>query len=124
MQRSAPRSRNGWVATPASATGSRSPPAICAWTLRSPSLSCWPPWDWRCSVWSSWPSGPSSPGMYPSAPHRPPAFEAIQGLSMTAPSLLYHAADLIAFARDLFAAAGCDDDKPQVIAELLVEADL
>ena len=32
--------------------------------------------------------------------------------------------DLIAFARDLFAAAGCDDDKPQVIAELLVEADL
>src|SRR5215470_14298943 len=36
----------------------------------------------------------------------------------------YRAADLIAFARDLFAAAGCDGDKPQLIAELLVEADL
>src|SRR6476660_4308340 len=36
----------------------------------------------------------------------------------------YRAADLTAFARGLFAAAGCDGDKPQVIAELLVEADL
>jgi LDH2 family malate/lactate/ureidoglycolate dehydrogenase len=36
----------------------------------------------------------------------------------------YRAADLTAFARALFAAAGCDGDKPQVIAELLVEADL
>jgi LDH2 family malate/lactate/ureidoglycolate dehydrogenase len=36
----------------------------------------------------------------------------------------YRAADLIAFARALFGAAGCDGDKPQVIAELLVEADL
>lgn len=36
----------------------------------------------------------------------------------------YRAADLVAFARALFAAAGCDGDKPQVIAEYLVEADL
>jgi LDH2 family malate/lactate/ureidoglycolate dehydrogenase len=36
----------------------------------------------------------------------------------------YHAPDLVAFAAGLFAAAGCDGDKPQVIAELLVEADL
>jgi LDH2 family malate/lactate/ureidoglycolate dehydrogenase len=36
----------------------------------------------------------------------------------------YAAADLVAFARGLFAAAGCDADKPQLIAELLVEADL
>jgi LDH2 family malate/lactate/ureidoglycolate dehydrogenase len=36
----------------------------------------------------------------------------------------YRAADLVAFARELFAAAGCDGDKPQMIAELLVEADL
>src|SRR5215468_11877263 len=36
----------------------------------------------------------------------------------------YRAADLIAFARDLFADVGCDVDKPQAIAELLVEADL
>jgi LDH2 family malate/lactate/ureidoglycolate dehydrogenase len=36
----------------------------------------------------------------------------------------YRAADIVAFARDLFAAAGCDGDKPQLIAELLVEADL
>jgi LDH2 family malate/lactate/ureidoglycolate dehydrogenase len=36
----------------------------------------------------------------------------------------YRAADLVAFARDLFAAAGCDGDKPLMIAELLVEADL
>jgi LDH2 family malate/lactate/ureidoglycolate dehydrogenase len=36
----------------------------------------------------------------------------------------YAAADLIRFARDLFAAAGCDGDKPDVIAQLLVEADL
>jgi LDH2 family malate/lactate/ureidoglycolate dehydrogenase len=36
----------------------------------------------------------------------------------------YAAADLVAFARGLFAAAGCDGDKPQLIAELLVEADL
>ncbi|MGE0120002.1 MAG: Ldh family oxidoreductase [Dongiaceae bacterium] len=36
----------------------------------------------------------------------------------------YRAADLVAFAAGLFAAAGCDGDKPQVMAELLVEADL
>jgi LDH2 family malate/lactate/ureidoglycolate dehydrogenase len=36
----------------------------------------------------------------------------------------YRAADLVAFARGLFAAAGCDGDKPHVIAEYLVEADL
>src|SRR5215510_3343036 len=36
----------------------------------------------------------------------------------------YRAADLVGFARDLFAAAGCDGDKPQVIADLLVEGDL
>lgn len=36
----------------------------------------------------------------------------------------YRAADLVAFARGLFATAGCDGDKPQLIAELLVEADL
>ena len=36
----------------------------------------------------------------------------------------YRAADLVAFAGALFAAAGCDGDKPQLIAELLVEADL
>src|SRR5882724_11150914 len=40
------------------------------------------------------------------------------------PAPRYRAADLIAFARALFAAAGCDGDKPQAIAELLVEADL
>jgi LDH2 family malate/lactate/ureidoglycolate dehydrogenase len=43
---------------------------------------------------------------------------------VTATSPRYRAADLVAYARDLFAAAGCDGDKPQVIAELLVEADL
>ena len=36
----------------------------------------------------------------------------------------YRAPDLVAFAAGLFAAAGCDGDKPQVTAELLVEADL
>lgn len=36
----------------------------------------------------------------------------------------YRASDLVAFAAGLFAAAGCDGDKPQVMAELLVEADL
>ncbi len=40
------------------------------------------------------------------------------------PTPHYRAADLIAFTRALFAAAGCDGDKPQAIAELLVEADL
>jgi LDH2 family malate/lactate/ureidoglycolate dehydrogenase len=43
---------------------------------------------------------------------------------MTTSSPRYRAADLLAFARDLFAASGCDGDKPQLIAELLVEADL
>jgi LDH2 family malate/lactate/ureidoglycolate dehydrogenase len=37
---------------------------------------------------------------------------------------VYAAADLRRFASDLFAAAGCDGDKPALIAELLVEADL
>ena len=36
----------------------------------------------------------------------------------------YRAADLVAFAADLFAAAGCDADKPATIAAGLVEADL
>lgn len=36
----------------------------------------------------------------------------------------YAASDLIAFAAQLFAAAGCDGDKPDTIARLLVEADL
>lgn len=36
----------------------------------------------------------------------------------------YRAADLIDFAAALFAAAGCDGDKPRTIAEGLVEADL
>ncbi len=36
----------------------------------------------------------------------------------------FRAAELTDFARCLFAAAGCDGDKPQRIAELLVEADL
>lgn len=36
----------------------------------------------------------------------------------------YRPADLIAFTAALFAAAGCDGDKPQTIAALLVEADL
>ncbi len=36
----------------------------------------------------------------------------------------YRAAELVAFARALFTAAGCDGDKPPLIAELLVEADL
>ncbi len=40
------------------------------------------------------------------------------------PAARYHAADLTAFAGALFAAAGCDGDKPDLIAELLVEADL
>jgi LDH2 family malate/lactate/ureidoglycolate dehydrogenase len=39
-------------------------------------------------------------------------------------SPVYSATDLVAFARALFQAAGCDDDKPQTITELLVEADL
>jgi LDH2 family malate/lactate/ureidoglycolate dehydrogenase len=43
---------------------------------------------------------------------------------MIAPRPRYRAADLVAFARALFAAAGCDGDKPRIIAELLVEADL
>lgn len=41
---------------------------------------------------------------------------------MTAPR--YAAEDLIAFATQLFAAAGCDGDKPDTVARLLVEADL
>lgn len=36
----------------------------------------------------------------------------------------YPAADLVAYAADLFRAAGCDGDKPDVIAAGLVEADL
>jgi len=36
----------------------------------------------------------------------------------------YHASDLIAYATALFAAAGCDGDKPATIATGLVEADL
>jgi LDH2 family malate/lactate/ureidoglycolate dehydrogenase len=40
------------------------------------------------------------------------------------PSPIYSVTDLIAFAGALFQAAGCDGDKPQTIAELLVEADV
>jgi LDH2 family malate/lactate/ureidoglycolate dehydrogenase len=36
----------------------------------------------------------------------------------------YDAAALVAFARALFAAAGCDEDKAQTLAEVLVEGDL
>ena len=36
----------------------------------------------------------------------------------------YRAADLVQYATDLFAAAGCDGDKPATIATGLVEADL
>ena len=36
----------------------------------------------------------------------------------------YRAADLIGYAAALFAAAGCDGDKPAAIAAGLVEADL
>lgn len=36
----------------------------------------------------------------------------------------YRVADLIAFARALFAAAGCDGDKPDALAEALVEGEL
>jgi LDH2 family malate/lactate/ureidoglycolate dehydrogenase len=36
----------------------------------------------------------------------------------------FRAADLVGYARALFAAAGCDGDKPEVIAAALVEADL
>jgi LDH2 family malate/lactate/ureidoglycolate dehydrogenase len=45
-------------------------------------------------------------------------------LNGAAGAAAYAAADLIRFASDLFAAAGCDGDKPQLIAELLIEADL
>jgi LDH2 family malate/lactate/ureidoglycolate dehydrogenase len=40
------------------------------------------------------------------------------------PDQRYRPADLIAFATDLFTAAGCDGDKPHTIAAGLVEADL
>jgi len=43
---------------------------------------------------------------------------------MPTDQIRYRAADLVAFGRGLFAAAGCDGDKPQVIADYLVEADL
>jgi L-lactate dehydrogenase len=43
---------------------------------------------------------------------------------MNASTQRYRAADLVAFARGLFAASGCDGDKPALIAEMLVEADL
>ncbi len=46
------------------------------------------------------------------------------GMPTLESSPVYSATDLVAFARALFQAAGCDDDKPQTIAELLVEADL
>jgi LDH2 family malate/lactate/ureidoglycolate dehydrogenase len=36
----------------------------------------------------------------------------------------FRVADLVGYARALFAAAGCDGDKPQLIAEGLIEADL
>ena len=36
----------------------------------------------------------------------------------------YRHADLVAFAARLFRAAGLDGDKPGLVAELLVEADL
>ncbi len=45
-------------------------------------------------------------------------------MNASAKPAAYRANDLVGFARDLFAAAGCDGDKPRLIAELLVEADL
>lgn len=43
---------------------------------------------------------------------------------MSAPHPRYRPDDLIAFTAKLFAAAGCDGDKPSTIARFLVEADL
>jgi hypothetical protein len=51
----------------------------------------------------------------------PSATQTDQGKSMNASTQRYRAADLVAFARGLFAAAGCDGDKPWLIAEMLVE---
>jgi LDH2 family malate/lactate/ureidoglycolate dehydrogenase len=45
-------------------------------------------------------------------------------MNASAEPATYRASDLVAFARRLFAAIGCDGDKPQVIADYLVEADL
>jgi LDH2 family malate/lactate/ureidoglycolate dehydrogenase len=45
-------------------------------------------------------------------------------MTSDSPTPRYRPADLIDFARRLFEAAGCDADKPAVIAELLVEADV
>jgi LDH2 family malate/lactate/ureidoglycolate dehydrogenase len=45
-------------------------------------------------------------------------------MANTKPDLRYRVDDLIAYAASLFAAAGCDDDKPRIIAAALVEADL
>ena len=45
-------------------------------------------------------------------------------MSKTDEGLRYRAADLIQYATALFAAAGCDGDKPETIAVGLVEADL
>lgn len=45
-------------------------------------------------------------------------------MTATAAAPRYEAAALTAFARALFAAAGCDDDKAQILAEVLVEGDL
>lgn len=43
---------------------------------------------------------------------------------MSAPYPRYRPDDLIAFTAKLFAAAGCDGDKPETVARFLVEADL
>jgi LDH2 family malate/lactate/ureidoglycolate dehydrogenase len=45
-------------------------------------------------------------------------------MTRESPTPRYRPADLIGFAQQLFARAGCDADKPAVMAELLVEADL
>ena len=42
----------------------------------------------------------------------------------TGPTVRYPAVDLIRYSAELFAAAGCDGDKPNTIATVLVEADL
>jgi LDH2 family malate/lactate/ureidoglycolate dehydrogenase len=45
-------------------------------------------------------------------------------MTLATPSARYSAADLVAYATALFAAAGCDGDKPGTIAAGLAEADL
>src|SRR5262245_23256493 len=106
---------------PALDASSRNPPRNFAWTLRSPISSCWRRWGCSCFGSSPWPNGCSFPGMY----RRGRQYRVSRrGTPPMSDEPRYRAADLVAFAGALFAAAGCDGDKPQLIAELLVEADL